>query len=178
MIDISKAKSLDGNEFVYWDIKSKYRLYVSFSHSNVKDILKETNFKYVELWEGNDELFTLNKGFATDLTKIKDYKTLGLGDELSFYKFADPITMDNLNKLYDKLAGITTVRMNSFASKEKKATKCRACGDYCFYSEPDGFVNDNFYTCYRCGTSPYRYNKGLTEEQSQKVMDLYKVSFQ
>lgn len=54
-----------------------------------------------------------------------------------------------------------------------KGAKCRACGDFNDYAEPDKIINDHKYTCYSCRTHPERHRKGLPSDKVQDMIDYY-----
>ncbi len=52
---------------------------------------------------------------------------------------------------------------------------CRVCNEFNDYSEPDGICMDDKYTCYNCGTHPYKYSIGLiNDEQKNRMLSMYK----
>ena len=78
-------------------------------------------------------------------------------------------------KEYLKKCGFSTGTGSSVSNKKCNGVLCRVCNEFNEWAEPDNINKDSKYTCYKCGTNPYRFHVGLEgDSQIAQMRLLYK----
>jgi len=86
-----------------------------------------------------------------------------------------PITILNDTLFVLKEQGFILENENKKSILDSNGCCCRVCNEFNDYADPDGICIDGKYTCYNCGTHPYKYSIGLVnDEQKNKMLNIYK----
>ena len=101
---------------------------------------------------------------------VGDFNALGIEKYASMWSdrkmIGDFVLTSIVESIYDDLeylAGGDKMLELDLKPEPKKPTRCRACGEFDEWNEPDFIVEDGCYTCYRCRNHIVMKNRGIPE---------------